>query len=423
MANLVLCIPYEKWDYILTEVRRVLSVNGKIELIDDQILFPYGTAPKQPSWYRDMSDIYDDAYFDDDKGSESDTGSTLNANSDPSNSSCEDQIFDSPTLRPIASYQPSTPTGSSPCQSSDSPLDTESRYISWHNQATASRELESIFEIMLKQKYKIFPLPSDFILSRMKFVFGSEAAGKTKSFHIKLAPIDSADAGAVQCKADGEETKRIVRMGVDREKTSKKKEKKLKKPNKDVFGADASIGSGTSSERSSLENSTSVSCPSSTCPSPVPAFTNMKAAGKLGISFGSSIKETASTPLSPLQPDQSQARILSAKAAGRLGISYSDLAAATVASTHQQPSARPSPSSPLQSPGLLVWPSTFIPLTPVEVEMHANKYVHTLLGCKPALAEFIAQFTDEDGTRFVDDDEFHEVMWRYEWYVFFSLLQ
>ena len=424
MANLVLCIPYDKWDYILKEVHRVLAVNGKMELIDDQILFPYGIAPKQPSWSQDMVDAFDDAYFEDDKetleGSESDTGSTLNANSDPSNSSCEDQIFDSPTLRPIASYQPPTPTGSSPCQSSGSALDAESRYISWHKQATASRELESIFEIMLKQRYKIFPRPSDFILNRMKSVFGSEAAGKTKSFHIKLAPIDSADAGSGQGKADGEETKKIAWMSVDRE-----KKKKLKKSNKDNSQADTSTGSssGTSSERSSLENSTSVSCPSSTCASPVPTSINMKAAGRLGISFGSSLKEPASTLPPLLQPDQTQAYILSAKAAGRLGISYSDLAAATVASTHQQPSASP-PSSPLQSPGLLVWPSTFIPLTPVEVEMHANKYVHTLLGCKPALAEFIAQFTDEDGTRFVDDDEFHEVMWKYEWYVFFfSLLR
>ena len=148
---------------------------------------------------------------------------------------------------------------------------------------------------------------------------------------------------------------------------------------------------------------------------------NMRAVGRLGISFGSSSKETASSPPPALQLDQTQA-ILSAKAAGRLGISYSDLAAATIASTHQQPGACPSPLSPLQSPGLLVWPSTFIPLTPVEVEMHANKYVHTLLGCKPALAEFIAQFRDEYGTRFVDDDEFHEVMWKYEWYGFFFVV-
>jgi hypothetical protein len=426
MANLVLCIPYEKWEYILKEVRRVLAVNGKLELIDDQILFPYGIAPKQPSWSRDMSDAFDDAYFDDDKetlqgsASGSDTGSTLDANSEPSIFSCEDQIFDSPTLRPI---QPTT--GSSPCQSSA--LDVESRSISWHDQATASRELESIFEIMLKQKYKIFPRPSDFIVNQMKSVFGSGAAGKTKSFHIKLAPIDSGDAGSGQGKADGEETKsngvtvkKKAWIVVDREKLSpKKKEKKLKKSSKDnsTTSTASGSGSGTSSERSSLENSTSVSCPSSTCPSPVPAHTNIKSAGRLGMSFGSSSKETASTLSTPLHPDQTQA--LSAKAAGRLGISYSDLAAATVASTHHQTSASPSPSSPLQSPGLLVWPSTVIPLSPVELEMHANKYVHTLLGCKPALAEFIAQFTDEDGTRFVDDDEFHEVMWKYEWYGFF----
>ena len=419
MANLVLCIPYEKWDYILKEVRRVLAVNGKLELIDDQILFPYGIAPKQPSWFRrDTSDAFDDPYFDDDKetlqGSGSDTGSTLNASSELSNSSCEDQTFDSPTLCPIASYHPVTPTGLSPCQSSGSALDAESRYISWHNKATASRELESIFENMLKQRFKISPRPSDFILNRMECVFGSGAAGKTKSFHIKLAPIDLVDASSGQGTADGEETKsKTAWMGVDREKPPKKKEKKLKKSNKDK------ADTGTSSERSSLENSTSVSCPSSTCPSPVPAFTNMKATGRLGISFGSSSKGTASTPPPSLHPDLTQVPIFSAKAAGRLGISYSDLAAATVASTHQQLGASPSPSSPLQSPGILVWPSTFIPLTPVELEMHANKYVHTLLGCKPALAEFVAQFTDEDGTKFVDDDEFHEVMWKYEWYDYF----
>lgn len=420
MANLVLCIPYEKWDYVLKEVRRVLTVNGKMELIDDQILFPYGIAPKQPPWSRDMSDAFDDAYFEDDKetlnGSESDTESTLNANSEPSNSSCEDiKIFDSPTLRPVASYQPPTSTGLSPCQSSGNAMDDiESRYISWHNQATASRELESIFEIMLQQRYKIFLRPSDFILKRMSAVFGSEAAGKTKSFHIKLAPIDSADAGSGQGKADGEEMKRT---GADREKILKKKERKklANSTNNPLTSKADTSGSGTSSGRSSLENSVSVSRSSSTrLPAPT---TNMKAAGRLGISFGSSSKETTSSRPPPLQLDQTQA-ILSAKAAGRLGISYSDLAAATIALTHQQPSASPSPSSPLQPPGLIVWPSTFIPLTPVEVEMHANKYVHTLLGCKPALAEFIAQFTDEDGTRFVDDDEFHEVMWKYEWYVF-----
>ena len=387
MANLVLCIPYERWDYVLREVNRVLTIHGRMELIDDQIFFPYAATPSFSS-SQDMLDAFDDTYFDDKEtlqGSLSDVGSTLNANSD---SSCEDQIFDSPTLRPIASYQSPMPTRSS---SFGSALHTESRHISWRAQATASRELESIFEIMLKQKYKIFPRPSDFILNRLEGIFGRDAAGKTRSYHIKLAPIDSADA---QGKADGESSggtmRKMAWMGMDREKFSKKKEKILKKVSKGETGS-----GGSSSERSSLENPT----PSSTV-SPSPS-TNVNAAGRLGMAFG----PTDRVPL------------LSAKAAGRLGISYSDLAAAaaTVASMPQQPHA--SPSSPLQSPGLFVWPSTFIPVTPVELEMHANKYVHTLLGCKPALAEFIAQFTDEDGTRFVDEDEFHDILWQYEWYV------
>ena len=399
MANLVLCIPYDKWDYVIRQVHRVLTVNGRLELIDDQIFFPYSIAPKKPSpsWSRDMSDAFDDNYFNTSQGSGSDAGSTPNANSEPSNS-CEDQTFDSSTLRPIASCQPSMPTRS-PCQSSGDALDTESRYISWRNQATLSRELESIFEIMLKQRYRIFPRPSDFILNRMESVFGKDTARKIKSYHVKLAPIDPADAGSGQGKVDGEETKSkmITWMGVDRE---KKKEKKLKKSKENsTFKADSSIGSGSSgssSERSSLENSV----PASTVgPKPVPPPTDTKAAGRL-------------------EPDQAQVPLLSAKAAGRLGISYSDLAAASVASMHQQPDASPSPY-PLQSPGIFVWPSTFIPLTPIELEMHANKHVHMLLGCKAAMAEFIAQFIDEDGTRFVDDDEFHDVVWKYEWYVVF----
>jgi hypothetical protein len=406
MANLVLCIPYDKWDYVIRQVHRVLTVNGRLELIDDQIFFPYSIAPKKPSpsWSRDMSDAFDDSYFND-KGtsqdSGSDAGSTPNANSEPSNS-CEDQMFDSSTLRPIASCQPSMPTGS-PCQSPGDALDTESRYLSWRNQATLSRELESIFEIMLKQRYRIFPRPSDFILNRMESVFGKDTARKIKSYHVKLAPIDSADASPGQGKADSEEmkSKMITWMGVDRE---KKKEKKLKKSkDNSTSKADTSIGSGSSgssSERSSLENSVPAS--STVGPSPVLPPTDTKAAGRL-------------------ESDHAQVPLLSAKAAGRLGISYSDLAAATVASTHQQPDASPSPSpSPLQSPGIFVWPSTFIPLTPIELEMHANKHVHMLLGCKAAMAEFIAQFIDEAGTRFVDDHEFHDVVWKYEWYVVFS---
>ncbi|KAF5332767.1 hypothetical protein D9611_005097 [Ephemerocybe angulata] len=98
---------------------------------------------------------------------------------------------------------------------------------------------------------------------------------------------------------------------------------------------------------------------------------------------------------------------LSAKAAGRLGISYSVLAAASAA--HSRGSGV---LAPVQSPGLLVWPSTYIPMSPEELEMHSCKWVQTLLGCRHAMREFITgKF---EGMTLAEDPEFEEAIWDYE---------
>jgi len=98
-----------------------------------------------------------------------------------------------------------------------------------------------------------------------------------------------------------------------------------------------------------------------------------------------------------------------AKAAERLGLTPS--AAAAEAASITRP---PQKAVKVQSPGLILWPDKFIPMSPTELEMHACKHMHVLLGCKPALAEYVASFVDEDGTRFVQDEEFHESIWDYE---------
>ena len=137
--------------------------------------------------------------------------------------------------------------------------------------------------------------------------------------------------------------------------------------------------------------------------------------------------------------------MLSAKAADRLGISYSELSAAAtfstprtaprppgsrlVSSSIQFPSAPPFPirsdspctpstfssAGPLQHTGLLIWPSTYIPMAAGELEMHACKYIHTLLGCRPAMEDFVAKYVDEGGARWVGEEEFKEEVWEYEW--------
>ncbi|KAJ6623157.1 hypothetical protein B0H10DRAFT_2213838 [Mycena sp. CBHHK59/15] len=69
----------------------------------------------------------------------------------------------------------------------------------------------------------------------------------------------------------------------------------------------------------------------------------------------------------------------------------------------------------VQHPGLILWPATFIPLSPMELEMHACKHVHTLLGCKPALGEYVARFADPaTGRRVVSEEQFEDALWEYE---------
>ncbi|KAF8204002.1 hypothetical protein BJ912DRAFT_222544 [Pholiota molesta] len=102
--------------------------------------------------------------------------------------------------------------------------------------------------------------------------------------------------------------------------------------------------------------------------------------------------------------------IYSAKVANRLGVN-SDGTPVRIEMRKRKPKKK----SPLvQSPGLLVWPSVYLPLTPVELEMHACKNIHTLLGCRAALADFFATHTDKDEQRLVEDDEFDDIMWEYE---------
>src|SRR5437016_3822161 len=71
MANLVYCIPYTYWESLFAEVRRILTNNGRLEIIDDQLFFPYGEPPTDPKPPSNRSSSSDDT------GDESEDTETL----------------------------------------------------------------------------------------------------------------------------------------------------------------------------------------------------------------------------------------------------------------------------------------------------------------------------------------------------------
>lgn len=151
MANLTLCIPRDKWESVLLEVRRVLTVGGRLELIDDQIFFPYGKVL------------------------------TPSASFPPSHSSSSRHDRTSHPMRPPTSYT----STSSPFSKTDS---------QWFQQAIASKELEDRFERMLFVDFGISIRPSEFVPDLLMRVFGQ--AREVSTMHLMLAPPNSGHGGS-----------------------------------------------------------------------------------------------------------------------------------------------------------------------------------------------------------------------------------
>ena len=64
-----------------------------------------------------------------------------------------------------------------------------------------------------------------------------------------------------------------------------------------------------------------------------------------------------------------------------------------------------------QSPGLVLWPSTFLPMDQPEIEVHASKHMRILLSCKNFLVEHALEATEDEE---IDEDSVLEALWEYE---------
>ncbi|KAJ6504496.1 hypothetical protein DFH09DRAFT_289947 [Mycena vulgaris] len=303
MSSLALCIPHEKWEFVLQQARRVLAVGGRLELIDDHIFFPYGKPPlltpsNGPSQSQSSRAPHLDMMIPSTVFSRMSLADVVNPNiSDDTDSEIynlygveeeeeeEQQHSDADTIgsgprRERRMSARNSGRSSSTSSLSGSPPDPEA----WHEQAASARELEALFEHMVNVKFGIHLRPSEFILEMLMHSFGG--AREVAVMHLTLAPPDYATAE----------------------------------------------GQSANQRPSSLNG---------------------------------------------------------------------------------PPRGRPESDTLGHCPGLILWPSTFIPMPLPELETHASKHLRMLLSCKSALVDYAAEIADQSEGE-TQGEAAMEALWEYQ---------
>ncbi|KAF4612428.1 hypothetical protein D9613_004190 [Agrocybe pediades] len=458
MANLGLCVPNDMWDHLLTEVKRVLTKGGRLELVDDEMIFPYADPPVMKSELRPTSafDDFDSDYSDNDSetlhGDGFSEGSTLNSESSGSRppsydqkagDDCfeESQLSASETIRPLSALK--SPAALEPLHPLvEDPFLTQSPRTIWHQRSAMSRDIETVFCQMVQYNHH-YVFPGPYMLKSMQRVFGQESANKTNSFKVKLAEWDSPiGPRTIQLEKALALDKTIKRKPWNRAESDKKEIKPSKKRDnkKGEFGM--------TNERSSLD-------------SPVPETLNSKAAKRLGLDtpsdFRTSVAESynskAAKRLGLPAPDSDMASIHSvsststkssansseerassyrerspsphpppslhapqtipsAKTAALLGMSYTAVVAAAEKATAGQRKGM-KPAGHVQSPGLLIG-NEYVAVEPAELEMHACRFMHTVIGCRLALMAFVTSHVDANGDKIMDESMFSYYLGEYD---------
>lgn len=417
MANLSLAIPHDGWLAVFAEVRRVLAPEGRLELIDDQMLFPYDGPPAeapvlapQPSSRHKKSASSFESDSEDDDMTDTDGSSTL---------------VDEPNRL-------------------SQTLSSQAALAEWETHANNSKGLETIFENMLQKKYSIDPRPQDVIDITLARTFGAKHADQIKTMRLALAPGNRADdftttprsatslgsgkSGRASVKVESQESGPEVETNIEKPERPERPGHALSFENNQISPKAAEF-LGIIDDQPNVSSDKHAIAP------------DYLRAGRIKLrhpkvwrdKWNDKIRGRRSSSMESLRSVATEA--ISPKAAERLGIAQPKRRSgeSEYAMDSQSSDANTSLSrrgtrrnsqglgvnSSSQSPGLILWPSTFIPVEPLELEMHACKNMHVLLGCKPALSEFIEDIKGPDGKSHISKEEFNELTWEYEWLVSF----
>ncbi|KAI0673733.1 hypothetical protein C8Q78DRAFT_1067995 [Trametes maxima] len=372
MANLTLCIPINRWRFVLTEVRRVLKPGGRLELIDDDMFFP--RIPPHPRFGKDTTSSIPPK----DPAS---PPAKVTPTSPPKFPPPSPPKFrtqrapsasraDAPFIPHAASLSRSASLkllsnarrGALPRPGSPGPTahalkrhTRSSSEIEYSSTAAIANNIEAAFESMLVAK-GISPRPHQFLGPMLREVFGPDCARQTQSLELAVpsrelveregAPPLPPAHGAPRRSEEG----RPGWMTIEWDTKEKRKENVKEK---DKSSDKASLRSARSSEDSAL---------------------------------GPDLSASAISPKArQLLFGDDRTSALAARSVG-----------------------------PYQSPGLMILPATFIPLAPLELEMHACKHMNTLLGCKYALSKFMLGQRAPDGSPLLTEREVDDFLWDYE---------
>jgi len=337
MANLNIAIPHDRWSLIITEVRRVLKMGGQLEIIDDEIFFPYGTTPAVTS---SASQRLQDSLTSGTRHCCSDiteTDSSISSRTLRGNEVDEsDYTFADEVVTKLESH----------LAVAGSQRRSVAYFQQWMTNWQTAQDVEETFTGMLRKRF-VHPSPKDFLPDLLKCTFGSGNVSTTQTYNISLLPASFTHPTDPASSIHKDEKPACPDLNLDKHLEESDPEREQSCSNRGML---------------------------------------------------------------PLQH--------SAKAAGRLGISYSDLIVATAFAQRQAHDVQyltvPRTS---QSSGIIISPSTFVLLNATEIEFHACKWMHTLLGCRPAIFDYVHSHLDEMGRELISDSELKEALWTYEWWV------
>ncbi|KII93964.1 hypothetical protein PLICRDRAFT_171659 [Plicaturopsis crispa FD-325 SS-3] len=424
MANLSLAIPFDRWSFVLDEVWRVLSPSGRLELIDDSIFFPYAknldrpppTASYLASHPQRKRRPTPNADFD----PESETEEAQSTGIDSGDKESSDQVEPTSQVKDEANHAvPTSPLEDDVDESADTTLVADSLpdelFIKGESsdvsvESGVAMEAASVESPVSKR---------DSNTTMVNSVHSGDESDATKA--------EPEAPSSETCSAeDDDQSKRRMPVYTSEEwdrcaESSKELETIFERMLWAKFGVHPRPSEiiddflappfGPTDFRKLHMFNVAL------------APEKPSAASKRNSGSSSSVRSTDTATKKgwmTIEWDKKDAKkrdslghvpdVLSAKAARQLGI---DTFPANSKAARQLGSNAPYEGPP-QCPGLYVWPATFIPIPPAELEMHACKNVHLLLSCRSALYDYVQEFKDEVGKPLVSEEEFMDQLWEYE---------